>query len=343
MNVRLPSDLQRLAPFLVVALLGIAGLLLVTRGLGNGNGGGGANAQQVLDRAFSGAGKGESRSGKMAIKASADLQGAARASGSFTVQADGRFDAPKLDLDMKVSGAGQDRGLGLLVDGKRGYVELDGRWYELPAETLNREVGGAQNLTAALGFDPRGWLRNPRSEGTEQVGGVATDHISADVDVTRMASDLTGLAARAGQTERLTPQVREGLDDAVEQARVDLYVGQKDGVLYKLAVSARLDGDLGGGAPPVKGDLKFDVAVTDVGKPQRIVAPRSAAPAGDLPGIAGQTGSAKAKTGSGSSGSGNTGSAKSGSAAKRSEQAYLGCVQQAQDSAALDKCQALLP
>jgi len=332
----------------VVALLAIAGLMLVTRGLGNGTGGG-ADAQQVLDRAFSGGGKSESRSGKMAMTASADLQGAARTAGNFTVKADGRFDAPKLDLDMKVSGGGQDADIGLLVDGKRGYLEFDGRWYKLPAGTFNRGAGGAgaQNLTAALGFDPRGWLRNPRSVGTARVGGVVTDHVSADVDVTRMASDLTGLADRAGQSQGLTPRIREGLDDAVEQARVDLYVGQKDDVLYKLAVSARLDADLGEGAPPLKGDLKFEVAVTDVGKPQKIVAPRDAAPAGELqgiPGFTGQAGSAgSGSSGSGKTGSGKSGSAGSGSAAKRSEQAYLGCVQQAQDSAALDKCQALLP
>ena len=357
MNVRLPSDLQRLAPFLVVALLGIAGLVLVTRGLGDGSGGG-ASAQQVLDRAFSGTGNREVRSGRMAITASANLQGEAQTSGNFTVKADGRFDqadgVAQLDLDMKVSGSGQNSDVGLLVDGKRAYVELEGRWYELPAGTLKRpaEGAGAQGLTAALGFDPRVWLRNPKSEGTAQVGGVATDHVSADVDVARMASDLTGLADRAGQSGALTPQVRESLDDAVKQARVDIYVGQKDDVLYKLAVSAQVDAEPGAGAAPVRGDLKFDVEVSDLGKPQKIVAPRNAAPAAEIQGIpgfsglgsaGGGSGTGSGRTGSGSTGSGKSGSDAGGSASKRAEQAYLSCVQGAQDPAALDKCQALLP
>jgi hypothetical protein len=368
MNVRLPSEIQRLAPFLAVAVLAIAGLLLVTRGVGGG-GGGGTDAQQVIDRAFAGGNGNEAKSGRMTMSASVALQGGGQASGNFGVEANGRFDqadgAPKLDLDMKVSGGGEDGEIGLLVDGARGYLNFEGQWYELPGGTFKPPAEGAQGqgVTAALGFDPRGWLRNPRSEGTAQVGGVETDHVSADVDVQRMVSDLTGLADRAGQADRLPPEVREGLDDAVKQARVDLYVGREDGVLHKLTVSAQLDANLGEGTPPVRGDVKFDVEVSDLGKPQKIEAPRDAVPASELEGIPGLQGLGSAGSGSGSgssagagsgtggsgsagkgtSGSGTGGSTGGASTRKRSEQAYVNCVQQAQDAAALDKCQALIP
>ena len=365
MNVRLPSELQRLAPFLAVAVLAIAGLLLVTRGVGGGGGGGGTDAQQVIDRAFAGGNGSDAKSGRMTMSASVALQGGGQASGNFSVEANGRFDqaggAPKLDLDMKVSGGGEDGEFGLLVDGARGYLNFEGRWYELPGGTFKPPAEGAQGqgLTAALGFDPRGWLRNPRSEGTARVGGVETDHVSADVDVRRMVSDLTGLADRAGQSDRLPPEVRAGLDDAVEQARVDLYVGREDGVLHKLTVSAQLDANLGEGTPPVRGDVKFDVEVSDLGKPQKIDAPRDAVPASELEGIPGLQGLGSAGAGSdtgagsgtgssGSAGGGTSGSGAGGSnggapTRKRSEQAYVNCVQQAQDAAALDKCQALIP
>lgn len=366
MNVRLPSDLQRLAPFIAVGVLAIAGLFLVTR-IGGGSNGSGAGAQQVVDRAFGGAGQREARSGRMAMSATVALQGGGQTGGNFTVEADGRFDqaakgSPQVDLDMKVSGGGQNADIGVLVDGTRGYLRFEGRWYELPRGAFQAPPEGAENqsVTAALGFDPRGWLRNPRSEGTAQVGGVATDHISAEVDVPRMVTDLTGFADRAGQADRLPPQVREGLNDAVKQARVDLYVGQKDGVLYKLAVSAQIDAEIGEGVPPVKGDMKFDVEVSDLGEPQEIEAPRDAAPASELEGIPGFEGlgsigagsgagaGSGGKAGSGSSGQASSGSnpgssAGSGSARKGSEQAYLACVQQAQDAASLEKCQALVP
>jgi hypothetical protein len=38
--MNLPSDLQRLLPYVVVAVLAVAGLLLVLRGVGGGDGGG---------------------------------------------------------------------------------------------------------------------------------------------------------------------------------------------------------------------------------------------------------------------------------------------------------------
>jgi hypothetical protein len=122
-----------------------------------------------------------------------------------------------------------------------------------------------------------------------------------------------------------------------------------------MAVAAQLDARLGEGVPPLQGDLRFGFEVGDVGKPQKIEAPRAAAPAAELEGIPGFDG--LGSTGRGSSGTKppqrNTGggSAKPGktrsngtsSARKRSEQAYISCVQQTRDAAALDKCQALLP
>ena len=371
MNVRLPSDLQRLAPFLVVAILAIAGLVLV-RGVGGDGGGGGADAQQVLDRAFGGGAKPQARSGKLTMNATVSLQGSGQTGGSFGVAADGKFDqtdakSPKMELDMKVTGGGENGDVGFLVDGARAYLRFDGRWYELPGTTVAKPSEGAEGegLVTALGFDPRAWLRDPKVVGTEKVGGVETDHVSADVDVARMASDLTGLAARSGQADEVPREVRQGLQDAVKQARVDLYVGKQDGVLYKLAASAQLDANLGQGAPPVRGDLRFDVELRDVGKPQKIEAPRDAAPADELKGLPGfgslgSLGGGKAAGGSGKSGtaksgSGSTGSTGSGggsgsgakssgaSSSKQAEQAYLSCVQQAQDAAALDKCQALVP
>jgi hypothetical protein len=50
--MNLPSDLQRLLPYVVVAVLAVAGLLLVVRGLGGteGNGGGAPDAARTVPR-----------------------------------------------------------------------------------------------------------------------------------------------------------------------------------------------------------------------------------------------------------------------------------------------------
>jgi hypothetical protein len=349
MNVHLPSDLQRLAPFIAVAVLAVAGLALVVRGVGGG--GGGSGAERVIERAFGEEGK--VRSGKFNVTAGLSLQGAQQQAGDVGLKAAGAFDqvGPKFDLDLSATGGGEETSLRALSDGKQGFLRFGGRWYTVPKEQFERlgerQAGAGQSPLSALGVDPRSWLRNPTDQGTAQVGGEATDHVSADVDTAKMVSDFQGLAERTGQAADIPPQMRETIEDAVKQARVDVYVGQADGALRRLVVTAQLDAAVVPGVPPMQGQLRFDVQISDVNRPQRFRAPRGAAPVSDLsdvPGLGdlGALGGSGAGSGAGGGGAGSPEGGKSRERS-RSGQAYVNCVQQAQDAAALEKCQALVP
>ena len=50
---------------------------------------------------------------------------------------------------------------------------------------------------AQLGINPRDWIENPKNEGTQDVGGAQTIHVSADVDVAAFVQDLDDLLGRA--------------------------------------------------------------------------------------------------------------------------------------------------
>ena len=51
----------------------------------------------------------------------------------------------------------------------------------------------------SLGIDPRSWLKNSKVVGEEDVGGVTTKHISADLDVNKLIEDINKLLARASK------------------------------------------------------------------------------------------------------------------------------------------------
>jgi hypothetical protein len=66
-------------------------------------------------------------------------------------------------------------------------------------------------------------------------------------------------------------------------------------------------------------------------------------PGGDTPGKGKSGGSDNARGSNGSNNGGGSDSGRERTPAKRSSQAYIGCVEQATDTAALERCQAFLP
>jgi hypothetical protein len=367
MNVKLPSDLHRLAPFIAVAVLALAGLVLVTRGIsGGGAGETGANANEVLDKAFT---EGP-RTGVLDLKAviTAEVAGARQATLGGTYSASGPFaqrtnPAQQDKADLKVSetdGAGKDVNLRMVSTGDRGYVRVAGNWYRLTPQQFKQAfeeetAAGAQSQTVLsdLGFDLQRWIRNPRIVGAAKVDGVDTHQVSGDLDASAMAADLDEQQAGAsGGNENFDAFLR----DAQKGGKVNVYVGKADGILRKADVTASYTGQLTEQAT-MRLTFRFDVGVREINRPQKFVAPKSALPGSSLaaldPDLLGSQaddlrvestkGGSKRKSDP-SGGKGATKPAPSGSgAAKRSRQAYINCVQQASDAAALEKCQAFVP
>jgi hypothetical protein len=351
--VNFSADFQRLLPVLAIGAVAVIAIAFVVRGLGGGSSEAGS-AQQVLDEALGG-GKGAT-SGKFEASLSVSLRGVpAQVAKPVDARFSGSFDEPKsgkaqVDLDGTVDAAGQSVSFGALSTGDRAFVKFRGTTYELPAGQL-RQSGASKGTSplASLGIDPRSWFTNVRDAGPADVAGVPVEHLTADFAVGRAFADLQKVAARSGQAERV-PSSTSQIADSVKQATVDLYTGKSDHILRKLTVTGQLEGSGASGGQGLNGTVDFDLAVSDVNQPQRITAPRNAAPIDELAG--GALGSSSlGRPGSGGRGkatpshgrSADHGGRKRTSGSQRSGKAYVACVQGAADMQALDKCQALLP
>jgi hypothetical protein len=344
--VNFPLDFQRLLPIFAVVAVALAAVALVARGLGGG--GAGESTQQVLDQALGG-GKGAT-SGRFEATLSVALQGvpaqaskplAAKFSGAFERAGSGR---PQFDLNGTVDAAGQNDSFGFVSTGDKAFVELRGKAYVLPAGRL-QQSGAPANASpfTALGVNPRSWFTNVRDAGSAEVGGVPVQHLTADFDTARAFADLQELAAKSGQAGQVPETTQKTIADAVKRAKVDLFTGKSDHLLRKLAVTGQLAGTSPNGGPALQGTINFDLEVTDVNQPQRITAPRNAAPISELGGTSPGTSSGGKAAPSHRRGAKHRTTKSPSAGGRRSRQAYISCVQGAPDLQALDKCQAFLP
>ena len=213
--------------------------------------------------------------------------------GPFSRDASGR---PAADLTITLTAASKTRTLGLDVVGGAVYVGIGGTFYVVPAHSLHMPGAGAgstggsgaSGLLSSLGIDPRSWLTNPHGAGTATVGGVATDHFTAGVDVQKMFADLSKLIQRrlsgatgaSGSPSTLTSELQLAAS-AITSAQLDVYTGVADHVLRRVhvavafkvpAIASSFVNGLTGGS------LDFDATLTALNAPQTITAPANPQP-----------------------------------------------------------------
>jgi hypothetical protein len=385
--------LERSRPRYLIATL-VAALLLLGSVVGGCFGGdGGKDVDKLLNQAFNGNQKVDS--GKLNMELSARLKGAqegAEISGPVSVKVSGRFEGleekikdskrlPRTDLDVSVSAAGQDFQAGGVSTGDKLFVSFRGTNYVVPDDLFNqfkRQLQAAQSESdrseradlSALGIRPREWLREASDEGTEEVGGVDAVHIASGVDVGELLDDIDRLLKRAGElglSRQQRQQLPEGIPqstkdqivDAVDEAELDLFIGEDDKVLRKLDLRLKFDlpEDLRRQASGLdSGEIDFSYEVAELNQPQSISAPKSARPLRELQrllegsgfGSQGGSGSGGAGGGSSSGGSSSGGGSQSGSgggsrdADATKARRYLRCVEGAKNSADLRTCADLL-
>jgi hypothetical protein len=233
-----------------------------------------------------------------------------------------------------------------LSAGERGYLRVQGQWYELTQAQARRvfndkQTGRRSSSLKEAGIDLEKWIQSPRLEGTAQVGGIATDRIVGTLNVDEMLAGMDD----EGENSAADPFYR----DAQKQGEVELFVGKEDGILRKLSVRSEIVPRLPNGTANI--DFRVDLAFTEVGEPQRITAPKNALPPGRIREVPrselGESADAiyPPRNGAGGRRSNQNGAQGSGgrTSARRNSQAYVNCVEQATDTAALEKCQALLP
>jgi hypothetical protein len=364
---RLPRPLALLVALAAASLLAACG---------SGSGG---SADRVLSDTFSGSRS--VHSGKVDLSLTVNLRGLPQLRGPLDIRVTGPFDrpgpkaVPRFDFSLLAGLSCQRLTAGAVSVGDRGWLRFEGRTYTVPDAVFRQFQQGFQKTSgsgskskttfSSLGIDPRRWLKDPRDEGTEDVGGVQTDHVSSQIDVERFLGDLNNILAKASSlgapasSTRLSASQRRDIAGAVRNARFDVWSGSKDHIMRRLSLR------LGFQVPAAKrkstgglqsGDVSFRLQLTDVNRPQTIRAPTGARPLSELTkalrglgslgvgaGSASGSGSSSGSGGSGSSG-GSGGSGSSGSGAGTDEfQRYSQCVTQAGgDIAKVQRCADLL-
>jgi hypothetical protein len=188
------------------------------------------------------------------------------------------------------------------------------------------------------------------------VGGAEANHVSGTVDGESVFRDLGFY--EAGTSDATARRYVETVKTATKHGTMDVFAGKQDGILRKITVNAQADPVKSG--PATKSTLTFTLGLDKVNQPVKIDEPKSALPPASIATIP------RAKLGSEADdilGTPSTSSRKTSAtptkphraapkhhapAAKarhkgRSAQAYVSCVQAAEDLAALDHCQSLLP
>jgi hypothetical protein len=236
-------------------------------------------------------------SGQVALAVKLKLDGIAQlGSKPITLDVSGPFersagDQISTDLAATVSIAGSTANLGFDAVDKKLYVGLAGTFYELPASTTPKtSVGssGASGVLSALGINPKTWLTDPHIVGTASVGGVTTEHLTAQVNIANVLNDLSKVVASAGSTGAAGATAGNALslvESAITSAQVDIYTGVTDHIVRKfdLAIAFTVPqiaaGALGGLSG---GSLNLDVTLTQLGQQQTITAPANPQPSSKL-------------------------------------------------------------
>jgi hypothetical protein len=350
--------LLRTRTLIAAALAALAALLIAACGGGGNN----EDPQQVLNQTSTSIHSGTFDLDLRIETSGGDNPGKVEAKLGGKFQDRGANQFPEFDLDVSLHGEGGSQSFtgtgGLVTTGDQAFINYQGTDYAVPRalydefvttyaqlqgkSTSNQSTG----LLQALGIRIAGWLTDLKNEGTEDVEGTKTIHISGSANVPQIINDLKEIATKAGNAAgNINPAEFDRLRNTVQSGDVDVYTGQDDHVLRRL----QLDFDLKppAGTPGAPDSLTFFLQLNfaNVNQPQTIQAPSNAQPLQNLlqqHGInLGDLGNAL-RGGLGTSGalpqSGGSTTAPSASATQR----YQACLQQASGVDELQQCASIL-
>lgn len=350
--------MSRLRPFLLVFLAAVLSVGVAACG-GDDDGGSDEDPQQVLDATF--APDHSIESGNVDLTLTIDAEGGNQP-GSVEIDLNGPFDGsgeevPRFDIDAEITGETSDNDVdfsgGLTSTGDAAYVNFQDTDYTVPqrlfdqfAQSYTRLQSRDQNdrggILEALNIRPQEWLTDLENEGTEDVEGTETVHVSGSADVAKFFQDLQRLTERVGPAARqLTPQQLDEAEKSVTAADFDVYSGADDDILRRLTADLQLEPSEPAAGAPDSISAELSLTFGEVNEPQEVSAPSDARPLTDL---LQQFGLGAGQLGQGLQG-GLDGAGSGGSAAPPSSgqsQAYLQCLQTAQGADELSQCAELL-
>jgi hypothetical protein len=143
--------------------------------------------------------------------------------------------------------------------GGKSWIQVDGKWYDLPADALSSTTGqslpqgtslssvDAGKILAAIG-DPAKLLQNA-TVSSDKVEGIDSDKVSGDVNIEGVAAAAANLSKTMGSSGGTAPTQAEidktvaQLKKVVQKAHVDLWVGKSDHKVHRVAftVDATMD------------------------------------------------------------------------------------------------------
>lgn len=323
----MPSTRRKILVLLSLVALLAAGSVLAACGSDDDGGGGGDDVASILKSTF-GSDK-PVRSGKLDVAVSLDAKGLPSITGPIALklagpfQSNGKDTLPGFDFDLSLNASGQSFTAGAVSTGEKGFLTFQDQNFAIGDELFTsfktgyqqaqKESGDAEGgpTFQALGIDPLRWLGGAKDAGSQDVGGTATTHITATIDVPKFLVDINTLLAKAddlgvaGQAPAqvpttLTEKQRAQIAEAVKSAKVDVYSGEDDKLLRRLAVELTFDvpqasrQDAGG---LQSGTLRLDLTIADLNEKQTISAPENARPLEELTSQLGGGGGAGAATG----------------------------------------------
>jgi hypothetical protein len=332
--------------FLIAALLALA-TAFAACGSSDSGGSNNEDPQKVLDETFNSNQKIESADLDASAKIEISGQQSANFEGSLSGPVDGHGNGvPKFDLTAKLSGEGGGQSIdfegGITSTGDAAFVSYKGTDYKLDPTTYSfvrqaflsgqKQQSSQSNLSAFKDV-----LTNLTNEGTEDVAGTQSIHISGTVDVSKLVDAIKPLAQQAQSLGGLgaagsvpSPAQLDQIQSLVKSATFDVYSAEDTHLLTRLAGNLELDDPSGSGTATIS----FDVTLGGVNEPQTVEAPSGAKPISELykqigfdPGTLGALGGLAPSTGGSTGGTGGT-----------TPQIDQQCLQQAKTAADLQAC-----
>jgi hypothetical protein len=221
----------------------------------------------------------------------------------ISIKLDGPVDskAKKADLTFELAAGPIKVDGGLRQVGDASYVEVNGKWYSLPAGSLTSSSGTSTTgttssssvdpgaLLQAFG-DPKALLSNAKLDGTEDVDGIKSDHVEGDIDLAALVKGIAAVAKTSGSGASASPvspsQIAQGvqsLQQYVQSAAAGIWVGQSDKQIHRLSTTIAGVTDAGTKASSgIEGfKITLDVSATPTSTPS-VSAPSSPAPIAQL-------------------------------------------------------------
>jgi hypothetical protein len=320
------------------------------------------------------------RSGRVDADLDVDLKGLTKLTEPLALHLAGPFQSnggkalPDFALGLDIQSGTKPITVGTVFSQGRGYLTIEGQAFDLGSDLYAAFKQGYEKAKAgastpstgapslsALGISPLKWLKNPESRGSEDIAGTQTTHLAAGVDVPRLLDDVSTLLGKAKNVTsaggsatgtrvptQLSAEQRDAIARSVKSAKVDIWTGQRDHTLRKVALNVQVDvpEDLRAKAGGLTtGHIIFQLTLAQLNQPQKIRKPAGAQPLSSLRAALQQLG--LLGSGSGSTGSGGTATTPSTTtrapAAGGPQADYAQCLQKAgEDLAKVQDCAGLL-